>query len=149
MKKSLELLIRAKSGRTMVPFLRKSLQSAHRLLKCPLRELSVALVGDAEMARLHKRYLGINRPTDVLTFELEHDRRGHVTAGEIIVCVPQARRQALVGVRQEVLLCALHGMLHLCAFDDKTSRGFTAMHRAEDRLLKRLGIGPVFYRAGA
>jgi probable rRNA maturation factor len=109
-----------------------------------LRELSVALVTDAQMKRLHHRHMGINTPTDVLTFELDHDRRGRVTGGEVIVCVPQARRQARVGVEQEVLLCALHGMLHLCGFDDKTKRQFAAMHRAEDRLLSRLGVGPVY-----
>jgi probable rRNA maturation factor len=96
------------------------------------------------MAKLHHRYLGINAPTDVLTFELDHDARGRVTSGEVIVCLPQARRQARVGTGREVLLCALHGMLHLCGFDDKTDRQFAAMHRAEDRLLSRLGIGAVF-----
>jgi probable rRNA maturation factor len=153
MKNSLDLSIRAKISGTSVPFLRRMLRSAHRLLKCPLRELSVALVGDAEMKRLHRRFKGVAHPTDVLAFELDHDRRGRVTAGEIVVCVPQARRQARVGVRREVLLCALHGMLHLCGLEDKTRRGFAAMHRAEDRLLKRLGVGAVFaplnHRAGA
>lgn len=115
------------------------------MLACPLAELSVALVGDATMSMLHEQYLKERGPTDVLTFELEHDSSGRATAGEVIVCIPQARRQAKTGrIRDEVLLCALHGMLHLSGMDDRTQRGYAAMHRVEDQLLARLGIGAVF-----
>jgi len=129
-----------------VAVLRRYLPAAAKLLKTPPRELSVALVGDAMMSRLHEHYLNLPGPTDVLSFELEQDARGRCTAGEVIVCVPQARRQAHGDPHREVLLCALHGMLHLSGFDDRTSRQFTAMHRAEDRILRRLGVGPVFAR---
>jgi probable rRNA maturation factor len=124
----------------MVPYLRRHLLAAARNLNPPLKELSVALVGDAAMSRLHQHYLGESGPTDVLSFELEHDKKRRCTNGEVIVCVPQARRQATGVARDEVLLCALHGMLHLCGFDDRTARDFTAMHRAEDRILRRIGV---------
>jgi ssRNA-specific RNase YbeY (16S rRNA maturation enzyme) len=45
---------------------------------------------------------------------------------------------------RELLLYALHGMLHLCAFDDRTDREFQIMHEREDQILIRLGIGAVF-----
>ena len=109
--------------------------------------LSLALVTDAEMSRLHESYLGIPGPTDVLTFELDHDARGRVLAGEVIVCLPEAKRQArLRGSTpgNELLLYALHGMLHLSGFDDRTAAGYQAMHRKEDQILMRLGVGPVF-----
>ena len=47
-----------------------------------------------------------------------------------------------------LLLYALHGMLHLCGFDDRTAAGFKRMHGTEDRILTRLGVGPVFAPAG-
>jgi probable rRNA maturation factor len=127
--------------------LKRQLVRAHRILRPPLRELSVALVGDARMSKLHRRFMNIAGPTDVLTFELEHDAEGSVTAGEVIVCVPEARRQAKergIELRMELLLYALHGMLHLCGFDDRTDRGFRTMHRREDDILTALGFGPVF-----
>jgi hypothetical protein len=43
-----------------------------------------------------------------------------------------------------LLLYGLHGMLHLCGFDDRTERAFRAMHAKEDEILTRLGVGPVF-----
>jgi probable rRNA maturation factor len=42
------------------------------------------------------------------------------------------------------LLYSLHGMLHLCGFDDRTEPDFRRMHQTEDEILTRLGVGPVF-----
>jgi ssRNA-specific RNase YbeY (16S rRNA maturation enzyme) len=70
-----------------------------------------------------------------------------VVAGEVVVCVPYAVRQARrsgAGVKKELLLYALHGMLHLCGFDDRTARDFAAMHEREDEILKAIGVGAVF-----
>lgn len=99
------------------------------------------------MSRLHEQFMGISGPTDVLTFPLEIDRRGRPTSGEIVVCVGEARRQARargLPVRHELLLYAIHGLLHLCGFDDTSEAAFRKMHEAEDTILSRLGIGPVF-----
>ena len=151
MKKSprpgLDLVVNAQLGRAHVPFLRKQLRRAHAIVAPPLREFSVALVNDARMSELHQQFMNIAGPTDVLTFELDHDARGRVIAGEVVVCVPEARRQARergIELRMELLLYALHGLLHLCGFDDRTARGFRTMHRREDDILTALGFGPVF-----
>lgn len=114
----------------------------------PLTQLSVGLVGQARISSLHHRFLGRRGPTDVLSFEIDHDRRGRVTSGEIVICVPVARRAAAargIPLGHELLLYALHGMLHLCGFDDKTKSAFVAMHAKEDKILTSLGIGPVFH----
>ena len=144
---NLALDISASTGKAAAGYLRKHLLAAHAILEPPLRELSLALVGDARMSDLHDRYLGISGPTDVITFPLETGPRGRVTAGEVVVCVPEARRQARRGhrrVEHELLLYALHGMLHLCGYDDKTPREFRRIHRTEDMILTQLGVGPVF-----
>lgn len=139
--------ISATSGKTHAGFLRKQLTCAHQLLKAPLNELSLALVGDERMAGLHERFMNITGSTDVLTFELDRDDRGRVLAGEVVVCVPfaaRAARKSKVSLRNELLLYALHGMLHLCGFDDRNELDFVQMHQREDDILKRLGVGPVF-----
>jgi len=143
----LRLDVHARTGRAHVGYLRTHLRRAHALLGPALREMSLALVGDRRMAELHERFMGVAGTTDVLTFELDHDARGRVVAGEVVVCVPYAIRQAKrtgISVRNELLLYALHGMLHLCGFDDRTDRDFAVMHQREDDILSRLGIGPVF-----
>ena len=138
-----------RTGTRYVPFLRRHLLAAHDILRPPLHELSVAVVGDRRMAALHEQFLGIPGPTDVLTFPMEEDRRGRISSGEVVICVPEARRQAKrngVGVERELLLYALHGMLHLCGYDDRTAAAFRTMHATEDRILTQLGVGPVFNR---
>jgi probable rRNA maturation factor len=143
--------ISARTGREFVAFLRRYLPRARGLLRVPLQELSVGLVGDRRMGALHEQFMGVAGPTDVLTFELDHDARGRVVAGEVVVCVPYARREARrrgVAVEKELLLYALHGMLHLCGFDDRTGRDFAIMHRREDEILKKRGVGAVFAREG-
>ncbi len=159
-KRPLHLCFHAATGSQFVPFLQRNLLAAHDILNPALRELSVALVGDRRMGMLHEEFMNIAGPTDVLTFPLEEDGRGRVTDGEVVICVPEARRRviALAGrnrvagdkslseqkLRCELLLYALHGMLHLCGFDDRTDSAYTTMHRREDEILTQLGIGRVF-----
>jgi probable rRNA maturation factor len=175
---SFTVTITAETGRAFVPFLRKNVIGAHELLvawasrpsirgaaatarrsgetpkppKVHLGEMSLALVNDARMSELHAQFMGIHGPTDVLTFPIDQDDKGHVTSGEVIVCVPQARRAARrhrIPPRLELLLYALHGMLHLLGYDDRTARDFHTMHRTEDDILERLGFGRVFDAAPA
>jgi probable rRNA maturation factor len=143
----LAIEISGRTGAAHVPYLRRHLVRAHAILRPALREFSLALVGNARMAELHQQFMNIPGPTDVLTFELDHDARGRVTAGEVVVCVPYALREARrrgVPPRDELLLYALHGMLHLCGYNDLTDRDFAKMHKREDEILTELGIGPVF-----
>lgn len=143
--------ISAVTGKAHVAYLRRYLLRARAMLKTPLREMSLALVGNRRMAELHERFMNIPGPTDVLTFELDHDGKGRVVAGEVVVCVPYAVNQAKkrgVRIEKELLLYGLHGMLHLCGLDDRNEVDFAHMHHREDEILKRLGVGAVFHLAG-
>lgn len=154
---SFRLSITAEIGRAYVPFLRKHVKAAMpiaaRLSRKPLlEELSLALVGDRRMSALHRQFMGINGPTDVLTFPIDQNRRGQVRSGEVIICVPQARREAKknrVPLTSELLLYAVHGMLHLLGYDDRTDRAFHTMHRTEDSILTELGLAPALVAAKA
>ena len=141
------LAVTAEVGKAYLPYLRRHLRAAHKRLGPAPRELSLALVADKRMSELHQRFMGVPGPTDVLTFPLEADGRGRVVSGEVVVCVPEARRRARAEgttVEKELLLYALHGLLHLCGFDDTTGAGFATMHRTEDKILTAIGVGPVF-----
>jgi probable rRNA maturation factor len=88
----------------------------------------VAIIGDRQMARLHQRFSGVPGPTDVLTFH----------HGEIVISAETARRQARAfgsPMENELRLYILHGLLHLCGFDDTTGRARAAMHQLQDQLL--------------
>jgi probable rRNA maturation factor len=135
------------TGKVFAGDLKRQLRVAREMFTSPLREMSLVLVNDRTMCDLHRRYMNDPTTTDVLTFPIDLDRSGRATAGEVYVCVPEARRMSKEhGTRaaDEVLLYALHGMLHLAGFDDRTQPEFERMHRTEDRILTRLGVGPVF-----
>lgn len=148
----LKLSISAGSWPKLALTLRKQIRRAHSLLESPLVEFSIALVGDSRMSALHERFMGIAGPTDVLTFPLDENAAGEVISGEVVVCVPEARRRCThegTQLANEVLLYSLHGLLHLCGYDDQTSRGFNSMHAKEDEILIQIGVGSVFKRTAA
>ena len=112
--------------------------------------LSVVIVEDDEMAQLHEQYTGVAGTTDVLTFDMgEPDGSGREPAveGDIIVCLDEARRQAERRghpAHHELLLYAVHGLLHLLGEDDHDNDSYQRMHAREDALLEQLGIGRLF-----
>jgi probable rRNA maturation factor len=56
--------------------------------------LSIAVVGARAMATLHRRFLNLPGPTDVITFDLGTDRRARLLDGDIVVCADVAWRNA-------------------------------------------------------
>jgi probable rRNA maturation factor len=101
--------------------------------------LSVALVDDEEMRRIHRDFSGIDEPTDVLSFPLAGAggvRDGIL--GEVIVSAETARREARrrgLSPAREVALYAIHGALHLVGCDDKDAGRRRAMRRKEREYL--------------
>ncbi len=100
---------------------------------------------DPTIQRLNQRYLRHNRPTDVLSFPLG-ERAGEGLSGEIVVgaevAVSEAERQG-TDLRAEIALYVIHGTLHLCGLDDKTTAGAREMRRREGEYLRQLGLPDV------
>ena len=107
--------------------------------------ISVIGVSDKQMARLNEGHLRHRGATDVLTFDLST-----VPAevdGEIVLSLDRARREAVRrghAVSSEAALYAVHGVLHLLGYDDHEPRHAERMHRMEDEVLSRLGLGAVY-----
>ncbi len=114
----------------------------------PIARVTVQLIDDAVMRTLHHEHCNIDTTTDVLTFDATPNETSPVEV-DIAVCVDEAGRQAEVRghpIEHEVLLYALHGIMHCLGYDDHDEADFAAMHAEEDRLLSLIGIGPVFTR---
>ena len=96
-----------------------------------LDEISVVLVSDKRIADLHRRFLNQNGTTDVITFQ----------HGEIFISPETAKRQARqfgTSLGHEIRLYLVHGLLHLCGFEDKTPAGAAAMKRVQERLVAQV-----------
>jgi probable rRNA maturation factor len=86
------------------------------------------------MRRVNRGFRGIDRTTDVLSFPGESGEEG-AHLGDILVSVPQARRQAAAAgqpVEREIKTLLLHGLLHCLGHDHETDGG--EMERLEKRL---------------
>ncbi len=96
-----------------------------------LEEINVLLVSDARIAGLHRRFMKIAGPTDVITFQ----------HGEIFVSVETAQsyaREHGTSLDHELRLYIVHGILHLFGFDDKTERAARVMRRTQERIVAAL-----------
>ncbi|MGL4462639.1 MAG: rRNA maturation RNase YbeY [Planctomycetia bacterium] len=99
--------------------------------------LSVAFVDAAAIHKLNRRFLSHDYPTDVLTFPLSEDDA--VMEGEVVVSTDFAAAAA-VGyqwpVSMEAGLYLVHGILHLCGYDDGDDEDQAVMHRRQEVLLR-------------
>jgi probable rRNA maturation factor len=113
----------------------------------PVAQIAVTIVGDDKMRGLNDTHRGVADTTDVLAFD--RGEAGGPIEADIVICVDEAaRRITELGhrIEQELLLYALHGVLHCAGFDDHTNEDFEAMHAEEDRILSAIGVGPTFDR---
>jgi probable rRNA maturation factor len=103
-------------------------------------EISLAFVDDPTIQRLNRQYLNHNEPTDVLSFPLGH---GKTLGGELVVGAEVALREAKLrghDVAAELTLYVIHGLLHLCNYDDDSRAAAKAMRARERHYLRLLGL---------
>jgi len=126
--------------------IRRVAKETLRQLRCSGYQLSVALLEDTGLAKLNLRYLKKRGATDVLAFDLTDGAKSALEA-QVVISVETARRRARehgTSVKAELMLYLVHGILHLCGFDDATAGEAQRMHRREDELLTALGYGTPF-----
>jgi probable rRNA maturation factor len=90
--------------------------------------IHVLLVSDRKMAQLHRQFLDISGPTDVITFQ----------HGEIFISAQTAARQAAEfqsTLERELRLYLVHGLLHLAGFDDQTASARREMEAAQNKIV--------------
>lgn len=96
-----------------------------------LPEVVVAIVSDAAIAKVHLDFMGIEGPTDVITFD----------HGEIVLSAETARDYAARyahPIEHELALYTIHGLLHLNGFDDLAPAPAARMRRAQNRVLREV-----------
>lgn len=103
-------------------------------------QMTLRLTGDDPITELHERFFADPSPTDVITFpwgELPAVDGAHL--GDVVVSVDAAAEQACEAGHssaREVAFLALHGLLHLCGYDDATTQARDAMHQRQLLLLE-------------
>ena len=114
----------------------------------PLVELSLMLIDDKAMEKLHVQYMGEEGPTDVLAFQQDDlsaaaardDGRDAPEAllGDVVICPQVAAEQARRAgnsFQSEIDLLCTHGVLHLLGYDHNDSAEEREMSAVQTRLL--------------
>ncbi|MBE6461745.1 MAG: apolipoprotein N-acyltransferase [Alphaproteobacteria bacterium] len=102
-------------------------------------EVSIILTNDSEIQQINREYRGIDKPTNVLSFELGDD----VLLGDIYVSLDTVLREAKdanISVQNHVIHMIVHGVLHLQGYDHINDDDATVMENKEIKILKKLNI---------
>lgn len=95
--------------------------------------ITITVVGDTAMQSLNQRYRGVQSVTDVLSFA--YDKQ----AGDIVICYPQAKRQAMVkqhSLKRECAWLVVHGLLHWLGYDHERAADAKVMRPLEQRIMQ-------------
>ncbi len=113
-------------------------------------KISIAIIDFKTIKNLNLLYRGKNRPTDVLSFSEIEGKRLLKTApadknylGEVIICYPQAVKQAKANkksLESELGLLFVHGVLHILGFDHNNPKAKEKMWRNQEKILKKSGL---------
>ncbi len=103
--------------------------------------ISIAVVDDEAIHRINKTYLGHDWPTDVVTFPLSEPDEA-ILVGELVVSAETAcatARERSLDPADEFALYVVHGLLHLCGYDDHCDSSVALMRQREREALKSWG----------
>jgi probable rRNA maturation factor len=114
-------------------------------------ELSIILTNDARLHELNLNYLGVDAPTDVLSFPASETdpETGAPYIGDILISVPRAQEQANAAghpLESEVQLLIVHGVLHLLGHDHAQAEDKARMWKAQAEVLDSLELGHIQIR---
>ncbi len=122
-------------------------------------EISLVIIGEKRIKLLNKKFRGMDKITDVLSFGNEEGRNkkaknkseksikfinppGDILyLGEIFICHPQVEKQARQknhSVKKELSILLIHGISHLAGFDHKGKYEDSEMKIIEEKVLESL-----------
>ena len=106
--------------------------------KCALKELNFVFCNNREIKALNKRYLNHNYSTDILTFDFS--KKGQAKTSDIFISQEQVKQNSKkfkTSFKREIHRVIFHGVLHLCGYNDKTSKDKASMRAKEDYYLNK------------
>jgi metalloprotein, YbeY/UPF0054 family len=111
-------------------------------------DMTILLTDDAQLHELNREYLGVDAPTDVLSFPASETdpETGTPYLGDILISISRATQQAQDAghsVEAEVQLLVVHGTLHLLGHDHAEAEEKVRMWKAQAEVLARLGLSHI------
>jgi probable rRNA maturation factor len=101
------------------------------------KSVSLILVNKEEIQKLNMQYRGLDRETDVLSFESGEK----IYLGEIFICVDKVKSQAEEyghSLEREFAFLLVHGLLHLQGYDHQNPEDEEKMKKKQEEILNSL-----------
>ena len=100
-----------------------------------LGELSIIFCSDEYLIDINKRHLNHDYYTDIITFNYNVERKLN---GDLFISVDRVKDNASAfneNFNMELFRVIIHGILHLCGFNDKTTKEQKEMRQKENHYL--------------
>ena len=110
-------------------------------------EVSVRFMGLVEARMLNRQFRNIDKPTNVLAFQSDHQD----ILGDLAICIPLALQEAREqgkSISAHLAHLVIHGTLHLCGLDHQTEQEAQRMESLESDLMHRLGYPDPYHEYG-
>lgn len=108
---------------------------------CHLSLLEVVYVDEEEIVRINREHLQRDYITDIITFRYDEDNTNKKIEGTLFCCAPRIYEQASElneDTGQEFKRILVHGLLHLCGYDDSSPKEKKQMTDRENFYLEKL-----------
>lgn len=146
------------SPRRAAAVVRRAVSAAAGAASTRRAALAIVLTDDSAIRALNRRWRGLDKPTNVLSFPAPpgggaaRGRDAPVHLGDVVIAQQTVAREARAEGKpfeHHLAHLAVHGFLHLVGYDHETRRDADEMERLEVRILKRLGIADPYADAAA
>ena len=104
-----------------------------------LKNLSFVFCDDEYLKNINVKYLGHDYYTDVITFDYSTEEG---LVGDVFISIERVKENAnnfKVSFNEELFRVIIHGVLHLCGFDDKTDKEIKEIRKQENYFLSLIG----------
>jgi probable rRNA maturation factor len=107
-------------------------------------DFTIVIGDDAQLHELNRQFLGVDAPTDVLSFPADDTDpdSGERYIGDILISYPRAAAQAASAghaIQDELQLLVVHGVLHLLGYDHGLPVDKKRMWKIQAQVLDSLG----------
>tara|TARA_B100001287_G_scaffold70951_1_gene58564 strand:+ start:2909 stop:3322 length:414 start_codon:yes stop_codon:yes gene_type:complete len=107
-------------------------------LKFEAGDISVIFCSDDYLKQININYLNHDYYTDIITFDYSDK---NIISGDLFISIDRVRENADINnenFNREICRVIIHGILHLCGYNDKTSKEKEKMRKLEDVFLSTM-----------
>ena len=159
----IDISVRQSAVSVDITELNRAVERALRTEQVASAVLSISIVDNDAIHRINHKHLQHDYPTDVISFQLDFSRddavaipddaacelraAGAMIEGEVIASAQMASEMATTGqwtAMNELTLYVIHGLLHICGYDDLTAPEKAIMRSRERAILNSLSLTPVY-----